>query len=143
MVDYLTTKSLWSEQQYRKYNFRYFSKGEYVLEEIVNKARLGSITIEGSIPNTSTAKEIDKDYWKHATLKYSGSYLFTECTDINRQFYFITYSNLEITSPDIKIIWKPSSRLDRFYSRLLFFLKSKIYYPIKSKLFPTKTPASY
>lgn len=143
VVDYLTTKSLWSEQQYRKYNFRYFSKGEYPLEEIVDKARLGLITIKGFIPNTFIAEEIDKDYWKHATLKYIGSHLLTECNNNNRLYNFVTYDSLEIISPDIKSVWRPYTRIDIFYSRLLLIVKSKIYYPIKDKLSPTKPPTSY
>lgn len=143
VADYLTTKSLWSELQYRKYNFRYFSKGEYPLEEIVDKARLGLITIKGFIPNTFIAEEIDKDYWKHATLKYIGSHLLTECNNNDRLYNFVTYDSLEIMSGNIKSVWRPYTRIDIFYSRLLLIVKSKIYYPVKDKLFPTQPPTSY
>jgi hypothetical protein len=112
-VDYLINKSLWGQQQYKKYD--YIVVRERAIEEIVTKARLGLITIKGWIPNRFTTKELDKHYWKRATLEYSGSFLFTKCTDINSRFDFITYDSLEITSQDIKIIWKPSSRPDRFF----------------------------
>lgn len=112
-ADYLTNKSLWGLS--REYDFRYFSREEHAIAEIVNKARLGLITIKGRIPNSCTAKELGKHYWKGATLGYFGSYLFTNPNVMSRGFDFITYGSLEITSPDIKRVWKPSSRLDRFF----------------------------
>ena len=133
VVCYLVTKSLWREQQYRKYNFRYFSKGEYPLEEIHNKAKLGLITIQGSILNTTTVKEIKKEYWVHGILEYSGSYITTSCKDINRTFDFKRYNDLYILTPKIEKIWPCSSRLDEIYT--FIFLKIKI---LIAKLYPSK-----
>lgn len=136
VADYLTTKSLWSECRYRKFNSKYWSKEEYPLEEIVKKAKLGLIIIKGSRPNTTTVKQIERDYWIYGTLEYSGSYITTSCKDINRRLVFETYNGLQVVfTSRIEDIWPRCSLLDKFYTDIFMWIKIKIYYNLKGKLY--------
>ena len=127
VYDHLITKSLWSEDHYRKFNIRDFLIVEFALKEIVEKAKSGNIIIRGSRPNHTSVKEIESEYWVHGSLTFSGSYITTFCQDINRRLTFITYNHLEVMFLNTNTIWQSSSWYDRFYSKLHYVVKLKIY----------------